>query len=88
MFSFLVRDEHGIAISTAHRVERENSDALSKAMQVIKAWSGWHPRSVLTDDSSIEQLAERKTFRGLEAGESEVSYIVFGAYHAYSAAAV
>jgi len=44
MFSFLVRDEHGIAIPTAHCVvERENSDALSKAMQTIKAWSGWHP---------------------------------------------
>jgi len=76
-FSFLVRDEHGIAIPTAHCVvERENADALSKAMQAIKAWSGWHPRYVLTDDSSIEQLAVRKTFRGLEAGESEVSHIL------------
>jgi len=77
MFSFLVRDEHRIAIPTAHCVvERENSGALSKAMQTIKAWSGWHPRYVLTGDSSIEQLAVRKTFRGLEAGESEVSHIL------------
>jgi len=44
MFSFLVWDEHRIAIPTTHCVvECENSDALSKAMQTIKAWSGWHP---------------------------------------------
>jgi len=82
MFSFLVWDEHRIAISTAHCVvERENSDALSKAMQTIKVWSGWHPRYVLTGDSSIKQLAVRKNLLRIGGGRVRgITYIVFGTW--------
>jgi hypothetical protein len=77
MFSFLVRDGNGIYIPAAHCVvDRENSETLSKALEIIKTWCRWRPRYVLTDDSSIEQLAVRKAFRGLEAGEQEVAHLL------------
>ena len=77
MFSFLVRNEYGQWIPSAHCVvERENSEVLSHAMKVIKAWSRWKPRYVITDDSSIEQLAVRLAFPGLEGGEQEVGHLL------------
>ncbi|KAA8893707.1 hypothetical protein FN846DRAFT_499967 [Sphaerosporella brunnea] len=66
MFSFLVRDGNGIFIPAAHCVvDRENSETLSRAMEFIKSWCCWTPRYVLTDDSSIEQLAVKKTVHSM-----------------------
>lgn len=77
MFSFLVRDENGMFIPAAHCVvDRENSETLGRAMEFLKSWCHWQPRYVLTDDSSIEQLAVKKTFRGLQDGEQEVSHLL------------
>lgn len=77
MFSFLVRDEHGIWIPAAHCVvERENSDVLAYAMQCFQRWCGWQPRYVLTDDSSIEQLAIQCAFPGLINGQQEVTHLL------------
>ena len=39
--------------------------------------SKWRPQYVLTDDSAIEQAAVRKAFPGLEAGEQEVSHLLY-----------
>jgi hypothetical protein len=78
MFSFLVRNEEGIWIPGAHCVvERECSNSLAQAMIIIKQWVKWEPRYVLTDDSSIEQLAVQKVFRGLAVGEQEVNLFYF-----------
>ena len=77
MFSFLVRNEQGIWIPGAHCVvERENSEILAHTMKAFKRWCGWKPRYVLTDDSAVEQLAVRRVFPGLEAGEQEVSHLL------------
>ena len=58
MFSFLVRNEQRTWIPGAHCVvEQECSNSLAQAMTIIKQWVDWKPRYVLTDDSSIEQLA-------------------------------
>ena len=39
MFSFLVRDKHGVWIPAAHCVvDREESEVISKALCVLKGW--------------------------------------------------
>lgn len=77
MFSFLVRDEHGVWIPTADFVvERENSDVLAGALKIIKGWIWWRPRYVFTDDSSIEQLAVRRAFPAFSVREQEVSHLL------------
>jgi hypothetical protein len=50
-------------------VERENSETLSDALEMIKQWRGRQPYYVLTDDSAMEKIAVRNAFRGLEARE-------------------
>ena len=54
-------------------------------MTIIKQWVDWKPRYVLTDDSSIEQLAIQKVFRGLYIGEQEVMTRIL-TYHWYYSA--
>jgi hypothetical protein len=76
LFTIMVRFEHDQWISAAHLLaSNEDGDIVGAFLRQVKQWvRAWRCRYVITDDSAAEQRAVRMSFRGLEAGEQEVSH--------------
>lgn len=78
LFSLMVRDEHACWWPCAHMLSsNEDGDIIEAFLICVKNWCRrWIPRYAITDDSAAEQRAVRLAFRGLDAGEQEVSHFL------------
>jgi hypothetical protein len=83
LYTLVIRDSCGSFLPCAHLLlESEDSEILAAGLRELKSlsrsFSGrpWAPRWVLTDDSAAEQLAIKKAFPGLEAGEMLPDHIL------------
>ena len=69
----MVRDLHACWLPVAHALmSNEFGELIAEFLLVIKKWTTWNLRYVLSDDSSAEIKAFRLAFLGLAAGETEV----------------
>jgi hypothetical protein len=69
----MVRDEFGCWHPVAHALlSNEFGELIAEFLLVLKRWTNWTLRYVLSDDSGAEQRAFRLAFPGLAAGETEV----------------
>jgi hypothetical protein len=75
LFTIMVRDKFGCWHPAAHTLlSHEFGELIAEFLLVLKRWTNWKLRYVLSDDSSAEQRAFRLAFPGLAAGETEVRY--------------
>jgi hypothetical protein len=73
LFTIMVRDEFGCWHPVAHALlSNEFGELIAEFLLVLKRWTNWTLRYVLSDDSGAEQRAFRLAFPGLAAGETEV----------------
>jgi hypothetical protein len=78
LFTLIVRDQYTSWHPVAHSLlSHEFGELIAELLLVIKRWTNWKLRYILSDDSGAEQRAFRLAFRGLEAGETEVSETLF-----------
>jgi MULE transposase domain len=77
LFTIMVRDTYACWLPVAHALmSNEFGELIAEFLLVIKKWVTWNLRHVLTDDSAAEIKAFRLAFRGLMAGETEVSSVL------------
>jgi len=81
LYSLMVRDRYGSWQPVAHFLTKfEDSDVAAACLREIKRWAGgtnsWKLRYMITDDSAGEQCAVRKVWKGLSAGEMEVTHLL------------
>jgi len=73
LFTLMVRDLYACWLPVAHALmSNEFGELIAEFLLVIKKWTTWNLRYVLSDDSSAEIKAFRLAFLGLAAGETEV----------------
>lgn len=74
-----VRDHTGSWRIVGHLLaQTEDGDILAETLKVFKKWSKrWLLRYMLTDDSAAEQKAVREAFPDLDAGEQEVTHLLY-----------
>ena len=71
----MVRDTYASWLPVAHAlVSNEFGELIAEFLLVIKQWTTWKLRHVLSDDSAAEIKAFRLAFQGLAAGETEVRF--------------
>ena len=71
----MVRDNFACWHPAAHGLlSHEFGELIAEFLLVIKKWTNWKLRYVLSDDSAAEIKAFRLAFCGLAAGETEVCY--------------
>jgi len=75
LYTLLVRDAFGSWVSGGHFfVSGEEQHTVAKGLQVIKRWArSWQPRYFIIDQSAVEENAVNYAFRGIEAGEQNVT---------------
>ncbi|KAH8585869.1 hypothetical protein B0O99DRAFT_645992 [Bisporella sp. PMI_857] len=72
LFTLMVRDQYACWHSVAYALlSNEFGELIAEFLLVVKRWSTWNLRYVLTDDSAAEIKAFRLAFFGLSAGETE-----------------
>ena len=73
----MVRDKHVCWLPVTYTLlSNEFGELIAEFLLVIKKWVTWDLRHVLSDDSVAEIKAFRLAFRGLAAGETEVSFSI------------
>ena len=74
LFTLMIRDQYGSWRPVAHGLlSHEFGELIAELLLVLKRWTNWKLRYILSDDSGAEQRAFRLAFPGLAAGETEVS---------------
>ena len=79
LFTFMVRNEHGIWIPCAHAlVQNERADILSECIKHIQMWCRglWQMKYALTDDTATERLAVKQAFPGPNGQNSSVTHLL------------
>ena len=73
LFTIMVRDDVAHWHPVAHALlSHEFGELIGQFLLVLKKWTNWNLRYVLSDDSGAEQRAFRLAFPGLAGGETEV----------------
>ena len=78
LFTVMVRDGYGRYWPCGHMLSsNEDGDIIVAFLRCLQKWCrAWHPRYAIIDDSAAEQRAVKLAFRGLRAGEQEVSHFL------------
>jgi len=83
LYTLMARDTCGSWLPAAFFLTKfEDSDVAAASLKEVKQWAGkaWKLRYMLTDDSAGEQCAVRKVWKGLSAGEMEVTHLLCKVY--------
>ena len=77
LFTLYIRDAYNCWDVGGHFfLEGEDSAGVAKGLEAIRELApAWHPRYMLTDQSSVESNGIMKVFPGLEKGEQQCSII-------------